>query len=68
MSDKIRYIHEDHLITRQNRAEKEFMAAFAAESPTLVANWWLNRILAKLNHLTNAVKKNWNEVDKELVK
>ena len=30
MSQKVRYISEDHLITRQNRAEKAFLAAFKA--------------------------------------
>ena len=37
MSQKVRYISEDHLITRQNRAEKAFLAAFKAEQPTFAA-------------------------------
>ena len=37
MSQKVRYISEDHLITRQNRAEREFLAAFKAEQPTFAA-------------------------------
>jgi len=34
MSNKVRYISQDHLITQQNRAEKEFLAAFANSKPT----------------------------------
>ena len=33
MGNAIRYISQDHLITRQNQAEREFLAAFAAEKP-----------------------------------
>lgn len=33
MSNKIRFISQDHLITRQNQAEKEFLAAFAEKKP-----------------------------------
>ena len=35
MSNKVMHTYSDHLITRQNRAEKEFLAAFEAEKPTL---------------------------------
>ena len=35
MSDKVRYTYEDHIITQQNRAEKEFLAAFEKEQPGL---------------------------------
>ena len=35
MSDRVRYTYEDHLITQQNRAEKEFLAAFEKEKPGL---------------------------------
>ena len=35
MSSKVMHTYNDHLITRQNRAEKEFLAAFEAEKPTL---------------------------------
>ena len=35
MSSKVTHTYNDHLITRQNRAEKEFLAAFEAEKPTL---------------------------------
>ena len=34
MSSKVMHTYNDHLITRQNRAEKEFLAAFEAEKPT----------------------------------
>ncbi|MFV0438577.1 MAG: aryl-sulfate sulfotransferase [Desulfopila sp.] len=34
MSNKVRYINQDHLITRQNRAEKAFLAEFSAKKPT----------------------------------
>ncbi len=35
MSNKIRYTNQDHLITRQARAEQEFLAAFNKERPTI---------------------------------
>ena len=35
MSDKVIHTYEDHLITRQNRAEKEFLEAFEKEKPSL---------------------------------
>lgn len=34
---KVRFTSEDHLITRQNRIEKAFMAEFAKEKPTFEA-------------------------------
>ncbi|MDR0477170.1 MAG: aryl-sulfate sulfotransferase [Desulfobulbaceae bacterium] len=37
MSNKIRFLHQEHIITRQKRAEKNFLAAFAAEKPTFEA-------------------------------
>ena len=35
MNYKIRYTNEEHLITRQNRAEKVFMKEFTNEKPTI---------------------------------
>ncbi len=35
MDYKVRYTNEDHLITRQNRAEKAFLAAFEKDKPEL---------------------------------
>ena len=32
MSNKVMHTYSDHLITRQNRAEKEFLAVFGAEN------------------------------------
>ena len=34
MDYKVRYTNEDHLITRQNRAEKAFLAAFEKDKPS----------------------------------
>ena len=61
MSTKVRYISEDHLITRQNRAEKEFLAAFAADKPTfaspkVVVNPYLINPLCALVMFTTADK------------
>ena len=35
MDYKVCYTNEDHLITRQNRAEKAFLAAFEKDKPEL---------------------------------
>ncbi|MDO5538201.1 MAG: aryl-sulfate sulfotransferase, partial [Desulfovibrionaceae bacterium] len=35
MDCRVKHTYQDHLITRQNRAEKEFMAAFEKDSPSL---------------------------------
>lgn len=35
MSNKIRYISQDHLITRQNRAEQEFLRRLCRWQPHL---------------------------------
>ena len=35
MDYRVKHTYEEHLITRQNRAEKEFLAAFEKDSPKL---------------------------------
>ena len=57
MSSKVTHTYNDHLITRQNRAEKEFLAAFEAEKPTLenahvlVNPYFINQLLRLSIHL-----------------
>ncbi len=37
MSNKVRYISQEHLITRQNQAEEQFLAEFESAKPIFAA-------------------------------